>query len=209
MENTIRSSLFETIRGLIHRLSSSGEGTGGKHFDLLRMSDTGTGVNDLLSGFLEVLRESSKLLYFSFDEGVTQLLYGAINDGLIGLSRFEDPLAKRIEGGLGPVAGSCAKFDREHGVSFAHGEVGARADIVEYEMYVFGLALVVVCVVDGRGNAKSPVGPVLNKWRSWVCVARRVVNNVWVGAPYYDRGSRRSDTVQEWRWRSDVVGQRP
>ena len=99
MENTIRSGLFKTIRGLIHRLSSSGEGTGGQHFDLLRVSDTGTGIDDLLPGFLEVLRESSKLLYFSFDEGVTQLLYGAIDDGLIGLSRFKDPLAKRIEGG--------------------------------------------------------------------------------------------------------------
>ena len=149
----IRSSLFEAIRGGIHCLSSSGEGAGGEYFDLLRVSDASASVDDFLSSLLEVVRKSSELLYFSFDEGVAQLLHGTIDDELVRLPRFEDPLAKRIEGGLGAIARSCAKFDREHRVSFAHGKVGAGADVVEHEVYVFGLAFVVVRIVDGRSDA--------------------------------------------------------
>ena len=72
------------------------------------MSNAGAGVNDLLSRVVKVLREATKLLYFSFDEGVAQLLNGTVDDGLVGLSRLEDPLAKRIEGGLGAIARSCS-----------------------------------------------------------------------------------------------------
>ena len=113
------------------------------------MSDTSTSVDDFLPGFLEVLCKSSELLYFSFDEGIAQLLYSVVDDALVGLSRLEDPLAKRIERGLGAIARSCAKSDREHRVSFTHGKVGAGADVVEYEVYVLGLASVVVRIVDG------------------------------------------------------------
>ena len=189
MEDAVRSSLFEAIRGFIHRLSGSGEGTGGKYLDLLRVSDTSVSVDNFLSGVVEVLRKSSKLLYLSFNKGVAQLLHSSINDKLVGLSRFKDSLAKRIEWGLGATARSCAKLDREHGVSFTHGEVGARADVVEYEMYVFGLALVVVRVVDGCGDAEPPIGPILDKWWSWVCVMRGVVDDILVSAHYYDWGS--------------------
>jgi hypothetical protein len=116
------------------------------------MSDTGTSVDDFLSSLLEVLGESSKLLYFSFNEGVAQLVYCTIDNLLVGLSRLENPLAKRIEGGLGAIARSRSKFDCEHRMSFTHGEVGAGADVVEYEVYVFGLALVVVRIPDGRSD---------------------------------------------------------
>ena len=190
MEDAVRSSLFEAISRCIHRLSGSGEGTGGEYFDLLSVSDASASVDDFLPGFLEVLRKSSELLYFSFDERVAQLLHSAVDDELIGLSRLKDSLAKRVEGGLGAVARSCAKFDREHGVSFTHGEVGAGTDVVEYEVYVFGLALVVVCIVDGCADAESSIGPVLDKRWSWVSVAQSVIDDVWVGAHYYDRRSR-------------------
>ena len=85
MEDTVCSRLFEAIRGCIHRLSGGGEGAGGEYFHLLCVPDAGASVDNLLSGFLEVLRKSSELLYFSFDEGVAQLLYRAIDDKLIGL----------------------------------------------------------------------------------------------------------------------------
>ena len=172
------------------------------------MSDTSTSVNEFLSGFLEVLRKSSKLLYFSFDEGVAQLLYGVVDDALIGLSRFKDLLAKRIEGGLGAIARSCAKFDCEHRVSLTHGKVGVRADVVEYEVYVFGLASVVVRVVDGRSDAQSSVGPILDKRWSGVCVAWSIIDDVWVGAHYYDQRGRRADAMCERWWRGDVIGRR-
>ena len=171
MEDAVRSSLFEAIRRCIHRLSGRGEGAGGEHLDLLHVSDASAGVDDFLSGFLEILRKSSKLLYFSFDEGVAQLLHGAVDDELVGLSRLKDLLVKRVKGGLGTVTRSCAKFDCEHRVSFSHGKVRTGTDVVEYEVYVFGLALVVVRIVDGRGDAKSSVGPILDERWSWVCVA--------------------------------------
>ena len=189
MKGTIRSRLFKAISGHVHCLSSSGEGAGGEYFDLLRVSDASASVNDFLSGFLEVLRESSELLYLSFDKGVAQLMYSMVDDRLVGLPRLEDPLAKRVEGGLGAVARSCAKFDREYGVSFSHGEVGAGTDVVKHEVYIFGLALVIVCIVDGRGDAESSIGPVLDERWSWVCVARGVIDDIWVGAHYYDWGS--------------------
>ena len=148
------------------------------------------GVDEFLPGFLEVLCKPSELLHFSFDEGIAQLLYGAVNDGLIGLSRLEDPLAKRIERGLGAVARSCAEFDREYRVSFTHGKVGAGADVVEYEMYVLGFASVVVRVVNGRSEAQSSVGPVFDERWSQVCVARGIVDDIGVGTHYYDRRGR-------------------
>ena len=135
------------------------------------MSDAGTSVDDLLSCILEVLRKPAELLYLSFDKRVAKLLHGAIDDELVGLPRLEDPLAKRIEGGLGAVARSCTKFDREYGVSFTHSEMGTRADVVEYEVYVFSLALVVVRIRDGCGDAESSIGPVFDKGWSGVGVA--------------------------------------
>ena len=70
MEDAICSGLLEVISGCIHHLSGRGEGTSGEYLDVLCVSDAGTSIDDLLSGFLEVLRESSELLYFSFDKGV-------------------------------------------------------------------------------------------------------------------------------------------
>ena len=121
------------------------------------MSDASASVDDLLSCVLEVLRESAELLYLSFDEGVAELLYGAVDDELVGLSRLEDPLAKQIEGGLGAVARSCTKFDCEYGMSLTHSEMGARADVVEHEVYIFSLALVVVRIGDGRCDAELSI----------------------------------------------------
>ena len=75
-------------------------------------------------------------------------------------------------------------------MSFTHGEVGARTGVVEYESYVFGLALVVVSVVDGCCDAKPSIGPILDEWRSWVCVACRIVDDILIRACYYDWGCR-------------------
>ena len=108
MEDAVRSGLLEAVGGRIHCLSSGGEGAGGEYFDLLRVSDASASVDDFLSSLLEVVRKSSELLYFSFDEGVAQLLYCAIDDELIGLSRLENPLTKRVEGGLRAIARPCS-----------------------------------------------------------------------------------------------------
>jgi hypothetical protein len=86
MEDPIGCSLFETVGGFVHSLSSGGEGANSQQFDLLRMAKARAGVDDLLSCVVEVLRETTKLLDFSFDEGVTELLDGAIDNGLIGLA---------------------------------------------------------------------------------------------------------------------------
>ena len=71
MEGAISSHLFESRCGGVDCLSSGGEGTRSQHFDLLRMADFGTGIDDFLSGFEEFLREMSKLKDFPFDEWVS------------------------------------------------------------------------------------------------------------------------------------------
>ena len=200
MKDAVRSGLFEAVSGRIHRLSGSGKGTGCEDLDLLCVSDASASVDDFLSGLLEVLCESSKLLHFSFDEGVAQSLHGTVDDKLIRLPRLEDPLAKRVERGLSAVARSRAKFDREHGVSFSHGEVGVGATVVEYKVHVFGFALVVIRIVDGCGDAESSIGPIFDKWWSWVCVPWSVTDDVLVGTHYYDQGSRQPNAMCE-RWR--------
>jgi hypothetical protein len=144
---------------------------------------------------LEVLRKPTELLYFSLDERVAKLLYGTIDDELVGLSRLKDPLAKRVEGSLGAVARSCMQFDCEYGMSFTHSEMGTRANVVEHEVYVFSLALVVIRIKDGRDDAESSIGPILDKGWSGVSVARGIVDDIRVGAHYYNRGSGRSNTV--------------
>ena len=48
-------------------------------------------------------------------------------------------------------------------MAFPHGEMGSWADIVEYKSYIFGLALVVIGVVDGRGDTESSVGLILDE----------------------------------------------
>jgi hypothetical protein len=138
--------LFEAVGGCVHSLSSGSEGADGQQFDLLRVSDASASVDDLLSCVLEVLRKSAELLHLSFDERVAELLYGAIDDELVGLPRLKDPLVERIEGGLSAVARSHTKFDCEHGMSFTHGEMGTRADVVEYKVHVFRFALIVICI---------------------------------------------------------------
>ena len=190
MEGAIGSGLFKTVGRGVHGLSSGSEGAGGQHFHLLGMSDFSAGVDDLLSGLLEFSGEGSKLKHFTFDEGVSRLLYGSVDDGLIGLSGLEDTLSKGVEGGMHTVAGSCSQLDREHRVSLSHGKVSTWTSVVEDKPYIFGPALVVVGVVDGRHNAESPVRPVFDKWGSQMHVSCRVIDHILVGTCYYDGGSR-------------------
>ena len=75
-------------------------------------------------------------------------------------------------------------------MSFTHGEMGAWAGVVEYESHVFGLALVVVSVVNGRGDTKPSIRSILDEWRPWVCVTCGVVDDILVRTRYYDRGCR-------------------
>ena len=154
------------------------------------MSDFGAGFNDFLSGLLQLLGEVSELLYLSFDEGVPQLSYGAVDYELVGLAELEETLPKRIEGGLHPVAGLCAQLDCEHRVSFTHGEVGTRASVVEYEPHVFGLAFIVVSVINGRCDTESSVGPILDEWGSRVCISCGVIDDIVICACDYNRGCR-------------------
>ena len=189
MQDPVGSCLLEAAGGFVDSLSRGGEGADSQEFDLLCMTDAGAGVDDLLSCVVKVLREVTKLLNLSFDEGVTELLDGAVDDRLIGLPRLEDPLAKWIERGLCSIARSCPKSDRKDRVSAAHGEMSARAGVIEYKMYVFGLALVVIRVVNGSGDAEPPIGSILDERRSGMGVACVVVDDILVGTHYDDRGS--------------------
>ena len=180
------SRLFEAIDRGVHSLSGSGEGASGQDLHLLGVSDFGAGVDDFLSDLLKFSGEGSKLKNFSLDKRIPQLLDGSVDDRLVRLPGFEDTLSKGIERRMHTIARSCPQFDCEHRVSFAHGEVGAWADVVEYKSHVFGFPFIVVGVVDGRRDAKSPVGPIFDKRGSWVHVTRRVVDNVLIHAGYYD-----------------------
>jgi hypothetical protein len=157
MEGAVSSGLFEAVDGGVHCLAGGGEGASGQHFDSLCLSNFGTGLNDLLSDFLELLSEMSELPHLTFNEGISHLLYRSIDDGLIRVSGLEHSLTKGVEGRLRTVARSCTKLDCEHRVTFPHGEVSVWAGVVEYEPYVLGLALVVVGIVNGCGDAKPPV----------------------------------------------------
>ena len=190
MEDAVSSSLFEAFNRSVHGLSGGSEGASGQHLDLLGMSDFSVSVDDFLSGLLQFLGEVSKLQYFSFDEGVSQLLHGSVDDVLVGLSEFENALAKGIKGELRTIAGSCAQFNREHRVSSAHGEVGPWASVVEYKSHVFGLAFIVVGVIDGRCDAKPSIGSILDERWSWVHIARGVVDDILVCTSYHDRRRR-------------------
>ena len=207
MKGSIGPCLFEAIDGRVHGLSCGGEGTGGQHLHSLGMSDLGTGVDHFLPGVLEFSGEGSKLKDFSLDEWISQLSYGSVDDGLIGLPRLEDTLSKGMEGGLRTVSRSRSQFDREHRVSFTHGEVGAWTTVVEYEPYVFGLALIVVGVVNRRREAETSIGSVFDERRSRMCITRRVIDYGLVRASDYNWGSGRSNTVcQCRRWGGDVIG---
>ena len=130
MKGAVGPGLFEAFDRGVDSLAGGGEGTSGQHFDLLCVSDFGTSVDDFLSSLLKLLGEVSKLQRLAFDEGVPKLLYRSVNEELVRLSRLENALSKGVEWGLCTIAGSCAQFDREHRVSFAHGEMGAQASVV-------------------------------------------------------------------------------
>ena len=190
MKELIGFRLFDSVGGGIHCLPSSGEGTGGQYFHSLGVPHFSASVDDFLLSLLKLAGEGSKLKDFAFDEGIPQLLHGSVDDGLIGLARLKDALPKGVERGVCAIARPCPQFDCKDWVSFTHGEVGVWAGVVEYELYVFGFALVVVGVVNGCRDTESPVGPVFDEWGSWVRVTPGVVDHILVHASYYDGGSR-------------------
>ena len=89
--------------------------------------------------------------------------------------------------GLHAITGSCTQLDREHWVTFAHGEVGSGTRVVEDESHVFGFALVVISIVDGRRDTEPPVRSIFDERRPWVRVTGGIVDSVLVCAGYYDR----------------------
>ena len=91
---------------------------------------------------------------------------------LVRLSVLEDALTERMERGLGSVAGSSLQFDCEDRVSSSHGEESLWAQIVKYEVYVFGLAFVVIRVADGCRDTESSVQPILHERWSGMGVTR-------------------------------------
>ena len=99
----------------------------------------------------------SELGHLTFNEGISQLLHGLIDDGLVDVSRLEYTLSERVERGLRPIARSSSQLDGKDGVTFTHSEVGTRTGVVEYESYKFGLPFVIVSVVDGRRDTEPSV----------------------------------------------------
>ena len=92
-------------------------------------------------------------------------------------------------------------------MSFTHGEVGSGTSVIEYEPYIFGLAFIIIGVINGRRDAESSVRPILNERRSWVHVTRGIVDQVLIFTSYYDWGRGRSDVVcKRRRQGGDVVG---
>ena len=118
MEGSVSPGLFESVDGGVHCLSGGGERAGSEDLDLLRVSDGVASVDDFLSGFLQFSSEVPELRNFAFDEGISQLLYGSVDDGLVSVSRFEYALSKGIKRGLRAVARSGTQFDSEDGVTF-------------------------------------------------------------------------------------------
>ena len=199
MEGSVSPGLFETVDGGVHGLSGGVECTGGQYLDLLRVSDGVAGIDNFLSSFLQLSGEVLELGYLAFDKGVPQLLYGLVNDELVGVSRFEYALSKGVEGGLRTVARLSAQLDGEYGVAFTHCEVSPRTGVVEYEPHKFSLSFIVVSVVNGCRDTEPSVCPVFDERWSRVCVTCGMVNDFLVGAHYNDRRCRRSDALlQGW-----------
>ena len=91
-------------------------------------------------------------------------------------------------------------------MSFTHGEMGSRASVVEYEPHIFGLALVVIGVVNRHRDAEPSIGAILDERWPWMCVMGGVIYDVLVYTGYYDWRCGRTDAVcQWWGWRGDVI----
>ena len=83
MENAVGSSLLETFHRGIYSLLSGSKGAGGQSLDLLCVSNFGACFDHFLTCLLEFLGEVSELQHLSFDERVSQLLYGSVDDCLV------------------------------------------------------------------------------------------------------------------------------
>ena len=136
-------------------------------------------------------------------------MQGLINEMLVWLSVLEEALAKGVEWGLGPVAGSCSQFNCENRVSPSHSEEGPWARVVEYETDIFGLALVVICIADGNCDAESSVGPILHEQWSRMGVLWQAIDQLLIGSVYYNRWRGQSDALEEWwRWGGYMIRRR-
>ena len=188
MEGAIGSCLFESCGRGVHSLLGGSEGTGGQHLDLLGVADLGVCVDHLLPGFQEVLSELSELKDFSFDEQVPQSLNCVINELLVWLSMFEDVLTKGMERGLSAISRSSLQFDGEDGMSLSHGEESPGARIVQYELHIFGFALIVISVAYRHQDAEPSIRPILYKWGNRVSESRGVVDDILIHATYDNWG---------------------
>ena len=74
--------------------------------------------------------------------------------------------------------------------------MGSWAGVVEYEAYVFGLASIVIRVVDGRGDAEPSVGSIFDERWPRVRVSCRVVDDFLIRPCYHYWGCGRSDALR-------------
>ena len=94
MEDAISPGLLEPFGGRIDSLSGRCKGTRGQRLDVLGVADFSTSVDDFLSSLAKFLSELSKLKNFSFDERISEPVYGAVDELLVWLPVLEQALSK-------------------------------------------------------------------------------------------------------------------
>ena len=168
-------------------MSSSGEGAGGQHLNLLGVADFGVGVDHFLLGFEELLSELSELKDFSFNERVPQSSYCSVDELLVWLSVLKNALTKRVKWRLSAISRLSSQFDGKDGMSLSHSEEGSGTRVVQYKLHVLGLAAIVIGIAYGCRNAELSVRPVL--YEGWTRVSKSwgTIYNVLIHATYYNR----------------------
>ena len=86
-------------------------------------------------------------------------------------------------------------------ITLAHGEKCTWVRIVQHELNVLGLPFVVISVVNGCGDAESPIRAILHERRARMRVMLKSVDEGLVSTSYEDRWGQRSDPSEQWWYR--------